>query len=323
MPFYNSEKYILEALKSIQNQTFKDFECILINDGSKDKSRDIVSQAIKGDNRFILIDKENTGVGDSLRIGVIKSRGEYIARMDADDISHVNRFEEQIKYLKNNPNVNVLGCWYYIIDSNDKIISISKRYSSDRLIKTSMLLGSVPVAHPTVMFKKEIIIEYGNYKNTRVEDHELWTRVYNTAHFSHVKKILFSYRNHMNQTTKSQEFNSDLLKEVHKQTNKIYLANGTYLNESLFLFFKTRDISHIESSKATLFNLRELLAYHNSKLQKKCLICRLYFLRIIAKPIILIYRKILLEKLKFSITLTKYLFLYILGNLGIYHKHNF
>ena len=95
---YNDEKYIKDAIESILNQTFKKFEFIIVNDGSTDRTLDIIKQY--NDERIVLIDKKNTGLTDSLNLGVSIAKTNWIARMDGDDISINNRFENQIKYLK-------------------------------------------------------------------------------------------------------------------------------------------------------------------------------------------------------------------------------
>ena len=99
MPVYNAEKYLDEAIKSILVQTCKDFEFIIINDGSNDKSLEIIEKYNIQDERIVLINRENRGLIASLNEGIEKTKGRYIARMDADDISLPDRFEKQIEFL--------------------------------------------------------------------------------------------------------------------------------------------------------------------------------------------------------------------------------
>ncbi|MDD2913253.1 MAG: glycosyltransferase family 2 protein, partial [Candidatus Pacebacteria bacterium] len=103
MPVYNVETFLSEAIESVLNQTFYDFEFVIINDGSTDNSLEIIKNYEKKDSRIVLLDnKENLGITKSLNIGLNKARGEYIARMDGDDISEKERIEIQYDFLKKN-----------------------------------------------------------------------------------------------------------------------------------------------------------------------------------------------------------------------------
>lgn len=123
MPVYNAQEYIREAIDSILNQTFSDFEFIIINDGSTDNSVEIIKNY--NDPRIVLVDNtENKGLVSVLNQGLQLAQGEYIARMDADDISLPNRFMEQVNYLDKHPQVGILGAWFHIF--GDKINRIEK-----------------------------------------------------------------------------------------------------------------------------------------------------------------------------------------------------
>ena len=119
MSVYNGEKYLAEAIKSILNQTYKNFEFIIVNDGSKDNSVEIIKNYMKKDNRIVLIDRENKGLPYSLNEGISIAKGQYIARMDADDISLSNRFEKQIKYMEENK-IDVCGSYIKLFGDNTK-----------------------------------------------------------------------------------------------------------------------------------------------------------------------------------------------------------
>ena len=112
MPVYNGEKYLQEAIESILNQTFKDFEFIIINDGSTDKTLEIIKSFT--DPRIKLITQENRGIIYSLNKGITESRGKYIARMDADDISLPERLEKEYRFLEQNPNYGIVGTTFLI-----------------------------------------------------------------------------------------------------------------------------------------------------------------------------------------------------------------
>ncbi|HEY4799706.1 MAG TPA: glycosyltransferase family 2 protein, partial [Bacteroidia bacterium] len=117
MPVYNAEKYLCEAIDSILQQTFTDFEFLIIDDGSTDKSVDIIRSY--SDKRIVLTTKPcNTGLIDTLNMGIQLARGKYIARMDADDISVAGRLKSQYQYMENNPDVLVVGSLYQCIGTD-------------------------------------------------------------------------------------------------------------------------------------------------------------------------------------------------------------
>jgi len=143
---YNAEKYLVEAIKSILNQTFKDFEFIIINDGSTDKSLEIIESYQKEDERIILISRENKGLIASLNEGIEKAKGKYIVRMDADDISLSTRFEEQVKIMEENQNIGLCGTSVIVFGNNIKN-DVWKLSKDDKTIKTELLFSS-PLFHP-------------------------------------------------------------------------------------------------------------------------------------------------------------------------------
>src|SRR5665647_1469233 len=115
MSVYNSESFLAEAIDSILGQTFKDFEFLIINDGSKDKSLEIIKNRAKNDPRIRLISRPNKGLVKSLNEGLAKARGEYIARMDSDDISLKTRLKKEVDFLDSHPDVGMVGSNYTII----------------------------------------------------------------------------------------------------------------------------------------------------------------------------------------------------------------
>jgi glycosyltransferase involved in cell wall biosynthesis len=186
MSVYNAELYLKEAIESILNQTYKEFEFIIINDGSTDNSLAIIKDYSNHDSRIILINRENKGLIYSLNEGISKAKGKYIARMDADDISLPNRFEEQIKFLENNLDIGVVGSDAIVFHKDDK--SIWTTYSDSNRTKAELLFSS-PLIHPSVMMRKSIIDKYKLfYKKEYIhaEDLELWIRFANVSKLSNI-----------------------------------------------------------------------------------------------------------------------------------------
>jgi len=195
MSVYNAEKYIDEAILSILNQTYKNFEFIIINDGSTDKSLEIIEKYKNQDERIVLISRENKGLIASLNEGIEKARGKYIARMDADDISLPQRFEEQVKFMEENQDIGVCGTWIEVFGKNRKD-SIWKIVTKHEELKTRLLF-SVPVAHPSVIMRKELIEKYNlryqeQYKHA--EDYKFWLDYSKYTRFTNIPKKLFRYR---------------------------------------------------------------------------------------------------------------------------------
>lgn len=177
MSAYNEEDSIARAIESILNQTYKNFEFIIINDGSTDRTEKIIKEYQNKDKRIHLISKENTGLADSLNIGIKNSSGEYIARMDADDISDEKRLEIQVEFLDNNPEIALVGSWCYLIDlANNKKIEC-RPPTSDKEIRRYMQKDN-PFIHSSIMMRRSVIEETGGYELIKgMEDYELWIRI--------------------------------------------------------------------------------------------------------------------------------------------------
>lgn len=202
MPAYNAEKYIGQAIESILNQTYSNFEFIIINDGSNDKTKEVIL-SYKDDRIIYLENERNFGIVVTLNKGLEKANGEYIARMDADDIAEPNRFEKQIKYLDKNIEIGVLGSGICTFREN---IESKKRLfttNADQL-KAELIFNSC-IAHPTVMIRKKILGKYNlkydlNYAGA--EDYCLWWEIAKVSKIATLPDILLNYRMHESQVTK-------------------------------------------------------------------------------------------------------------------------
>ena len=222
MPIFNGEKYLKEAIESILNQTFTDFEFIIIDDGSTDNSLRIIQSF--DDRRIDLLKNfENKGIVYSLNKGITSSQGKYIARMDADDISLPNRFEEQLLYLEKHNNIDIIGGSVILINKNGIIRKKDIRKLSHQQINTSLLF-TCPIYHPTILGRREVFMSliYDN-QFTGLEDWELWTRIIKQYKMMNIKTIVLKYRLHNDNATKlittkkSQEF-----KRLFEQQLKYY-----------------------------------------------------------------------------------------------------
>jgi len=197
MSVYNAEKYLKEAIDSILNQTYQDFEFIIVNDCSKDSSWAILQDYKKNHKCIRLIDNtENLGLTKNLNRALAISKGEYIARMDADDISDPNRFERQIDYFNKHKDIDILGTFSNDIDEYGEIIRPRKGpITHNEIVK--MLPKVSPIAHPTVMFRKASLEKIGFYnpKYRTSQDLEMWFRAAGAGlKFHNIPEFLFKYR---------------------------------------------------------------------------------------------------------------------------------
>jgi len=258
MPVYNAEKYLDKAIQSILNQTYKNFEFIIINDGSIDGSLDIIKKYQKKDKRIFVINKENAGISAALNAGIKISKGNFIARMDADDISLPKRFETQIKYIVEN-NLDVCGSCIQLFH-NSRLLNISK-YPEKHEDIFFRLFFMTSFAHPTVIFRKKVF-EKLSYKNEIAEDYKLFCDI-SAKNFKlgNVQKILLNYRIHSDQLSKKKYYNllrnrkshhkislnyaNTVDNDIYKLTNQIFMKKiysqkklNTLLNDLVNLSFK-------------------------------------------------------------------------------------
>lgn len=195
MPAFNAGRSIRKAIESILNQTLKDFELIVVNDASTDKTSAIVRSYIKKDKRIRLINNaHNLKIANSLNKGVALAESELIARMDADDISHPKRLETQYLFLKARPKVAIVGTNITIADKEGKEIWKRTYPTRSEELKKIMLRYS-PFAHPTVMFRKKVFEEFGGYNPQTVpcEDIDFWFKIGVKYNFANIPQTLLQY----------------------------------------------------------------------------------------------------------------------------------
>lgn len=176
MPVYNGMPYLKEAVKSILEQSNQNFEFIIVDDASTDKSWNYL-KSLK-DKRLILVrNKKNLGVAVSLNIALKKATGAYVARMDADDVSLPIRFDEQIRFLQKNPSIDLCGTWIDLINEKGEIIGEKKYPTSAQKVKKAITWYAA-VAHPTYMAKKAFYDNLGGYRANFdfAEDYDLLSR---------------------------------------------------------------------------------------------------------------------------------------------------
>ena len=198
MPVYNAEKYLREAIDSILNQTFSDFEFLIIDDGSSDSTSNIIESYT--DPRIRLFkNKKNLGLIATLNKGVSLAKGKYIARMDADDISHPSRLARQFEYLSQHSEVGVLGAAVQIIDDSGNASDKSRPPTSHGVIRWHLCFSD-PIVHPSVMIRRSVFNKVGGYSSDMLhaEDYDLWRRLSNVTRLANMNDVLLFLRKHKN-----------------------------------------------------------------------------------------------------------------------------
>jgi len=198
MPVFNGENYLADAIQSILSQTYKDFEFIIIDDGSTDDSLNIINCYAHSDARIHVVSRENRGLGTTQQELVQLAQGEYIAQMDQDDISLPNRLELQVEFLESNPKVVVLGGACELIDSFDRYITTLKMPLTNYDIQSHILGGHGAIAHPSAMMRSTHLKLIGGY-NTKLNtamDLDLWLRMGEVGELGNCNDVLLKYRLH-------------------------------------------------------------------------------------------------------------------------------
>ena len=194
MSVFNGEEHLHESIDSILNQTFTDFEFIIIDDGSTDLTCDILSDYEKKDVRVKVFRQENKGLAVSLNNGISRSKGMLIARMDADDTALPERLEKQVAYLKSHPEVDVLGTAALLRSAQGEKLGVMVLPEEHESIIKIMYKTS-PIIHPSVVMRRESIVAVGGYREDlmRAQDYELWSRLFDKCRFHNLQDPLLIY----------------------------------------------------------------------------------------------------------------------------------
>ncbi|MBC7388038.1 MAG: glycosyltransferase family 2 protein [Opitutaceae bacterium] len=249
MPVYNAEKYLKVAIDSILAQTFSDFEFLIFNDGSTDKSADIISSY--QDQRVVFIDsKENLGYVRHLNVGLKMARGKYIARMDADDISFPQRFEKQVSLLEKQTATGICSSWIIYTDNEEL-----RKFPVESQELIDQLLIENPISHPASMFRNEIIKKHNLFYDEKYmpsEDFKLWSQIGIYSNLHNIPEPLIYYRRHPGQISIQKKIVQDMLVQKVALENLCYSSD---LNkEELNLIFNI----DLDFKIASSFNLKQL-----------------------------------------------------------------
>jgi len=253
MPVYNAGIYLSDAIESILNQTYENFEFIIVNDGSTDESLKTINHYKDLDKRIVVISRRNYGLVYSLNEAISISKGDFIARMDGDDISLPHRLEHQLSWMQT-MNHDVCGSWIKLITGKKEI---KKEYPiSTESVRLDTLFGT-PVAHGSVLMTKKFTQTFSYLEEwNKAEDYDLWVRAIQAGYqISNVPQFLYKYRLHENQiSTLSQSIQgnlTDLIRErywnfyfnatnipMHKNATLNLRSNSKFCNKAYKEGFK-------------------------------------------------------------------------------------
>jgi len=203
MSVYNGERWLYESIESVLKQTFNDFEFIIVNDGSQDSSLDIINTFAHRDQRIRVTDKVNTGLADSLNLGIGEARGEWIARIDADDVCEPNRLETQYSEARSGKEVVLVGSGLIEINELGQRIRVCHYPSShDQLIDRLVNYRGF-FAHSSAFFRTQAVKRLGGYRARikRSQDYDLWLQLSKIGKISCVAEPLVQIRKHTGQVS--------------------------------------------------------------------------------------------------------------------------
>ncbi|GHV56049.1 glycosyl transferase [Bacteroidia bacterium] len=203
MPVFNAEKYLREAIESILNQTFTDFELIIINDGSMDGSKAIIQSF--SDRRIRYVENEtNLGVVKTANKGIDLCRGKYTIRMDADDISLPGRLEQQYRFMEEHPDIGVCSSWAQVIDEQGSVTGKIILQTDPELVLIHLLF-SVSLIQPACCIRTKLLKENKYQQEPVTEDYELWSRLSDITRMANIPEFLIQYRWHATNISKEKE----------------------------------------------------------------------------------------------------------------------
>lgn len=202
MSVYNCGDYIEEAVASILTQSYRNLEIIIIDDGSDDCTCDVINRMAIVDPRINFHQRKRKGIASNLNDALTMAKGEFIARMDGDDISTTDRITRQMDFLKAHPEVDIVGCWLQLFGLRDEVWHYR---AEDNFIKNAVLLFSNGVGHNAILVRSSVYRQFRyDIDYTDVEDTELWTRMF-TSHpevrFANIRDVLVLYRIHKHQSS--------------------------------------------------------------------------------------------------------------------------
>ncbi|MBI4781803.1 MAG: glycosyltransferase [Oscillatoriophycideae cyanobacterium NC_groundwater_1537_Pr4_S-0.65um_50_18] len=217
MPVYNGDRYLTEAVESVLAQTFTDFEFLIIDDGSTDRSLQILQQYAAQDDRIRLISRENRGLIATLNQMLELAQGEFLARMDADDIAVGDRFAAQLEFLRQHPDYVCVGGAFALMDAQGRTVLPLEMPETNDEIQQAILSGRTIINHPCAMIRRQALEAIGGYDTAMVtvEDLDMLLRLGEVGKLANLKQMVLKYRFHMESVSaKRSEFQHQMAQEA-------------------------------------------------------------------------------------------------------------
>lgn len=266
LPAYNAEEYISEAIQSILNQTFTDFELIIINDGSTDNTEKEIRKFTDSRIRY-LKNNENIRLIATLNKGIHLAKGKFIARMDADDISLPERLMKQVNFMNKNTDIGLLGTWFRTFNREGDTNKIVNYAVDDARIRIKHLY-QIHLCHGTAMFRKSTISKCNllfDAKYKHAEDYEFWIRLQKITKFANLPFVLYKVR--LNPNSVSVKYNGTQIKNTDLVIQKYWKYIGVEIsnldvNLVKSIFYSDFNLSYKQLKRAEEI-LNELIVANN------------------------------------------------------------
>jgi glycosyltransferase involved in cell wall biosynthesis len=309
LPVYNAELHVEESIKSVLNQTFTNFELIIINDGSTDLSDNKILSF--NDNRIQYIKNDlNLKLIATLNLGLQKARGKYIARIDADDIALPERFAKQVEFLEANPDYGLLGSFAKEFGFSSNNIQYP---TTDAAIRYAVIYHN-PFVHSSVMIRSSILVNYDfmfDVDQIHVEDYDLWIRILSVSKVANLPECLVLYRVHADQISKK-HLNLQLINTSKIQSHYLEtLGFDTFMCNTIISLLNQ---THVDINSVVLFIKK--LDYYVSKIQNKEISSRIETdFRRLSKDMLLSQKQLEIKSFLKILGLSKYFTFKQLGSL--------
>jgi glycosyltransferase involved in cell wall biosynthesis len=226
MPVFNGSPFLAQAIESVLNQSYEDFEFIIVDDGSTDTSLQIAVEYAAKDRRIRCLPLKHTNISTTLNRGLDITTRPYIARMDADDISLPHRFQTQLDYLQQNSECMAVGSWVEVMDPAGWPIRVWRyRENHEQIDEDNLGRVTGPgLAHGTVMIRTDALRQVGGYREeyAGVEDWELWLRLAEMGKLANIPEVLVRYRQHLRSSShatrnRQRKQRTELLREAYQR----------------------------------------------------------------------------------------------------------
>ncbi len=285
---FNSENFISKSIESVINQSFSNFEMIIVDDGSKDATQEIIKMYALNNSKIRLFSKTNSGITESLNYGLKFCEGKWIARLDSDDLCHVDRLKKQISAAESSKRIGLVGSNAIFINKLDKNLFYFSYPTSHKDLKNNLISCSKFFPHSSAFYNRKLIDSLGGYRERAgmSEDWDLWLRIADKKEIHNINEPLVKIRIHENQVSKKNYLNhaydtrtiiiSHILKKRKKYDPILLLSNEEFKNFKLFIINYLETIGFNDFLKITSICKNPLL---------KRLIIPFILIRFINKPL--------------------------------------